>query len=475
MSGSEPTPTRSVRLRTVSLRLRATVAVIVVVLVVLTGLGLVVDRTFAAQTQRTANNLLVGRVQLARQLARSGVPPQQLIRRIDARGVRASLVLSDGRTFGTPPPSEQQTLINRTILAGSGRIDGATLTLAVDTALTDNAQTSLRRSLVITGLAALLLSAILLTVVLRLSLRPLDAFAALAREVIGGHRGQRLRPSRPDTELGQAATAVDQMLDELEGAEQHARDAEGVARTAADRSQQFLSDAAHELRTPIAGVQAAAEALLHQGDLGTEAEREQLLVLLVREAQRAGTLASDLLSAARLDTGVPVDLQPVDLGALLHAEAERTALVHPSLSVTVRDAPATIESDPEKLRSILGNLLGNAVRAVGPGGSITITSWVEERDPHQISVLVTDSGPGIAPEDRMRIFDRLVRLDPSRFRPAPDSPAGQETAVSRDVTGGSGLGLAIARGYARALGGDLRCVEPPAGVRGAAFLLTLTF
>ena len=91
------------------------------------------------------------------------------------------------------------------------------------------------------------------------------------------------------------------MLDELEGAETRARQAE-------ERTRAFLADAAHELRTPITGVQAAAETLLHHGDQLPAADREHLQALLIREAQRAGTLISDLLAAARLDAGV--ELRP---------------------------------------------------------------------------------------------------------------------------------------------------------------------
>ena len=82
------------------------------------------------------------------------------------------------------------------------------------------------------------------------------------------------------------------MLDELEGAEWRARQAE-------ERSRTFLADAAHELRTPLAGIQAAAETLLHSADQLDRTERQQLEVLLIREARRAGLLVSDLLAAAR--------------------------------------------------------------------------------------------------------------------------------------------------------------------------------
>ncbi len=146
--------------------------------------------------------------------------------------------------------------------------------------------------------------------------------AALAKTITEGNRGRRLNPTRTDTEIGQTARAFDEMLDELEGAEIRARQAE-------ERTRAFLADAAHELRTPITGVQAAAETLLHHGDQLSAADREQLQALLIREAQRAGALVSDLLAAARLDAGVDLDLAPVPLGTLAQAELERARLLHP--------------------------------------------------------------------------------------------------------------------------------------------------
>ena len=125
-----------------------------------------------------------------------------------------------------------------------------------------------------------------------------------------GQRGSRLAPTRTDTELGQTAQAFDEMLDELEGAETRARQAE-------ERTRAFLADAAHELRTPIAGVQAAAETLLHHDDQLDHDQRQHLQALLMREAQRAGALISDLLAAARLDAGIDLVLHrsPSDIGA----------------------------------------------------------------------------------------------------------------------------------------------------------------
>ena len=164
----------------------------------------------------------------------------------------------------------------------------------------------------ITGLVALVVSAALVAAAVRFALRPLDSMAALAKTITEGNRGRRLAPTRTDTEIGQTARAFDEMLDELEGAETRARQAE-------ERTRAFLADAAHELRTPITGVQAAAETLLHHGDQLPAEDREHLQALLIREAQRAGTLISDLLAAARLDAGVDLDLTPVSLGTLAWA------------------------------------------------------------------------------------------------------------------------------------------------------------
>ena len=202
------------------------------------------------------------------------------------------------------------------------------LTLAVDTALVSGARRTLRRVLLITGVIALLISAALVAAAVRLALRPLDSMAALAKTVSQGNRGYRLAPTRTDTEIGQTAQAFDEMLDELEGAETRAQQAE-------ERTRAFLADAAHELRTPIAGVQAAAETLLHHDDQLDRYERQHLQALLVREAERAGALISDLLAAARLDAGLDLDLAPVSLRTLVHSEIDRVRLLHPEATVTM--------------------------------------------------------------------------------------------------------------------------------------------
>jgi two-component system, OmpR family, sensor kinase len=434
------------RLNTVSLRLRVIAAVMVVLAVILILLSIAVSAIFIAQSNRNLNALLTGQAQLARQLARSGVGPQQIVNRVQAGGVQAYLVLRNGTEFGTPITaggSVKTTTI--TLNAPSPRVDGAQLTLAIDTSLVSDARRTLRRVLLITDVIALLVSAALVAAAVRLALRPLDSMAALAKTVSQGNRGARLAPTRTDTEIGQTAQAFDEMLDELEGAEARAQQAE-------ERTRAFLADAAHELRTPIAGVQAAAETLLHHDDQLDHQERQHLQALLVREAERAGALISDLLAAARLDAGIDLDLAPVSLRTLAHTEIDRVRLLHSEATVTMSGPEVVARADAAKVSSILRNVIDNAMRAAGPQGKVHVV--IREQD-HFAIAEVWDSGPGVPPSERERIFERLVRLDHDRAKD----------------TGGSGLGLAIARGYARAHGGDLTC-EDPRGV-GAMFRLLL--
>jgi two-component system, OmpR family, sensor kinase len=434
------------QLNTVSLRLRVIAAVMTVLAVILILLSIAVSAIFVAQSNRNLDALLTGQAQLARQLARTGAGPQQIVNRVQAGGVQAYLVLRNGTEFGTPittGASVKTTTI--TLNAPTPRVDGAQLTLAIDTSLVSSSRRTLRRVLLITDVIALLVSAALVAAAVRLALRPLDSMAALAKTVSQGNRGARLAPTRTDTEIGQTAAAFDEMLDELEGAEARAQQAE-------ERTRAFLADAAHELRTPIAGVQAAAETLLHHDDQLDHEERQHLQALLVGEAERAGVLISDLLAAARLDAGIDLDLAPVSLRTLAHSEIERVRLLHPDAAVTMSGPEVVAHADAAKVSSILRNVIDNAMRAAGPQGKVHVV--VREQD-HFAIAEIWDSGPGVPPSERERIFERLVRLDHGRA----------------NDTGGSGLGLAIARGYARAHGGDLSC-EDPRGI-GAMFRLVL--
>ncbi len=326
--------------------------------------------------------------------------------------------------------------------------DGSTITLTTDSRSVGETLVQLRWVMIGASAAFLLIAAIGLALVVRVTLRPLDRMTGVARSIAHGDRGRRLRPARRDTEIGRVAVAFDEMLDGVEGAERAALDAETRVRA-------FVSDAAHELRTPVAGMRAAADTLVRSP--GTADERERLATHVVREAERASRLIDDMLLMARVDQGISLDVAPVDLGASLLADVERQRLRRPSLDLRVLlpDGPVVVAADAGRVSQIVGNLVDNAARATGGTGRVTL--WLDASRTDEVAVLVSDDGPGVPERDRERVFDRLVRLDEAR----------------RSGDGGAGLGLPIARGLARAHGGDLVCEPPGVGRPGAVFRLTL--
>ncbi|MEC3979341.1 HAMP domain-containing sensor histidine kinase, partial [Amycolatopsis sp. H20-H5] len=328
-------------LRTVSLYRRVTVTALVVLVVVLVVVGFVVNAVFRAQAERDVNGLLAGRVQLAQQLAKQNVSPQNLLRRVETRGLRSSLTLPDGTVLGAPDELPGTTLRQvKATLNGPVRINGAKLTLTADESVIAGAERTLRQLLLFTGLAAIVITAVALLAGVRFALSPLDAMTRLARSIVSGGRGGRLAPTRTDTELGRAAEAFDAALDALEGAERTARASE-------ERTRRFVADAAHELRTPLAGVQAAAEAALHQTPGTAPEDRERLQLLVIRESRRAAKLVSDLLDLARLDAGTEIRRVPVHLLALAHAEADRAGLLAPEVTVEVGGGDAVVLGDED--------------------------------------------------------------------------------------------------------------------------------
>jgi two-component system, OmpR family, sensor kinase len=440
-------------LRTVSLRRRVTWTALAVVGVVLVGVVLVVHALFGVVVTRGVNAVLADRVQLAQQLARQNVRPAVLIERVDARSVRARLTLRDGQIYGSLNPSrlaDPRVTRRQVRLRSAGPLNGAVLTLAADSALLSGAQSRLLWVLVATGVGALLITAVVLLVGVCRALAPLDALAALAGQIARGGRGGRLSPTRTDTELGRTAAAFDAMLDALEGAE-------AAARASEERTRRFVADAAHELRTPIAGVAAAAEAVLHHAESADGGQRQRLELLLVRESHRAARLVDDLVDLARLDAGVELQRAPVELLGLAATQADRVRVLHPALTVEVQGAAQLVLADAARVSQIVANLLDNACQVTPAGGRIEVRVGRVSDPAGFAEILITDTGPGVPPAERERIFDRLVRLDAARDR----------------QSGGSGLGLAIARGLARAHGGDLCCQPLPPGATGAAFQLLL--
>jgi signal transduction histidine kinase len=216
----------------------------------------------------------------------------------------------------------------------------------------------------------------------------------------------------------------------------------------------FVATISHELRTPMAAVYGAAQTLLHRDiDLGGERGRE-LLEMIASQAARLRQITEEVLLTSNLDRGVVrVDRRPVDVAALVRASVE-TIESHRAADVPIDvEIPADVgvaAGDADRIQQVLVNLLENAVKY----GSGPVRVRVENAD-GVVRVSVADSGPGIAPGDRERIFEKFVRGDP-HLTHAP---------------GGTGLGLYISRELALRMGGRLDVMSSPGS--GATFVLEL--
>lgn len=475
---------------TPSLQRRVLLLVLALLVVLLAVLGVTIDVSLGMQARRNLHDRLLAATSRADALVAANTPPELLAAELNGGTVRALVVMADGAGYGDPgispdtkagsvvpppgfPPPPGHPLAPMPIPPsgrpsrppplpppppgpppdGSATVvvhplpDGARLILVADTTQTMQVTRQLRQLMVGAGLVTLVVAALLLIAVSKAALRPLDRLTTLARGIATGDRGRRLRPSRTDTELGRAAAAFDSMLDALEDSELRAQQAAAAAQRAEAATRQFLVDAAHELRTPIAGMQAAAEQLAaHESDSQASAQYRRAS-LLQSDACRAGRLVADMLDLSRIDAGLPLDVHDTDLAVIVDAEAQRAAMLAPQLSIVRTGVDQlTIPADPTRVAQILSNLLDNARRHTPAGGTVTIDLSL---DPAAAQVTVTDTGPGIPDAERFRVFERLVRLDAGRTRDH----------------GGAGLGLPIARALARAHGGDLVCLAHDGGAR----------
>ena len=282
------------------------------------------------------------------------------------------------------------------------------------------------------GAAVLAVASVLTFLALRSALGPLRHVAAVAQRIASGDRRQRLLPRRHDTELGQMAASFDAMVDSLEEAAAQATRSEAAMR-------RFLADASHELRTPVAALQATAETLLREQP--GRPRRDELEAELARGTERLGRLGADLLNLARLQAHEPLRSETVDLTQLSETLVSETRRRTPARIEIAHSGPTVVVGDPDALSRALRNLVDNAVRAGGGDGRVLVEL---ERSPTRVRATVSDNGPGVPADDRERIFEGFVRLN------------GNSSA-------GTGLGLAIARAIARQHHGTVTCDDCEAG------------
>lgn len=441
-----------------SVRVRATTAATLVVAIFL-GLGAL---GFALLQRHQLENAVAGAARqqaedLARQVATAtptgalstGEGDQSLVQVVDAQGkVVASSPSVDGErpiVAVRPAVGSMQTLVTGALPIGEGNDfvvvargastpDGPVTILVAESLELVSESTAVVVELLMVGYP-LVLVAVGATSYWLVG-RALAPVEQIRRRVASIHDASKAtdRVPVPDThdEVGRLAETMNAMLDRL-----HASGAS---------QRQFVADASHELRSPLATIRAVHEiAALHPDAQGWDQAGREVL----SELDRVDKLVADMLLLARADErGIPVTLEEVSLDDLIHQEAGRLGRVE-GVDILVDAPPLRAVADRHQLARALRNLTENAARhcvarielRLSVSGSCVVID-------------VIDDGPGVPPADRDRIFDRFVRLDQSRAR----------------SQGGSGLGLSIARDIAASLGGTLQVVDREVGAR---FSLTI--
>ncbi len=279
-------------------------------------------------------------------------------------------------------------------------------------------------------LGLLILLGFVASLIIRRELKPLEAMATAADGIALGDVGLRVAPGDPSTEVGRLGTAFNGMLDGIGGLldEQHRSEV---------RLRQFVADASHELRTPVAAVRGYVE-LYKAGMLPEEAAVARAMDRMGFEARRMGGLVEDLLTLIKADAEQTRQQEPVDLTQLLLGVVDDAAVIDDTRTWRLVGATraAMVVGDRLRLHQLFANLLAN-VRTHTPPGTTATISVLPGQD--EVAVTIADNGPGVAPAALPRLFDRFFREDESRSR----------------ENGGSGLGLSIVAAIVRSHGGRI--------------------
>ena len=266
------------------------------------------------------------------------------------------------------------------------------------------------------------------------ALAPVARITSVAGSIRGPDFGARLALDLPDDELGRLARTFDEMLGRIE--------------EAFERQRRFTGDAAHELRTPLSLMRSRVDVVLAK-PRAADHYRSEIERIGVDLNRLAGVVGS-LLTLARSDSGqLRLDVTTFDLADVIPLVAEQYEAVAAAAQVdlTTDLSPTPLAADQDGLVQVLVNLVDNALAYSPSGGVVTIGCC---RDGTVIRFWVEDTGVGIAPEHRERVFDRFYRTDAGRNR----------------ATGGVGLGLSISRAIVEAHGGSIRvALRDAAGTR----------
>ncbi len=291
------------------------------------------------------------------------------------------------------------------------------------------------------GLLAALV--VLMTVLVRLGLRPLEDMTKEADAIAAGDLTRRVQPTDGNGEIARLGRALNGMLAQIETAFAQRAASEDTLRS-------FLADASHELRTPLTSIRGYAE-LLQKEALRDQADRDRALSRIEREAARMGALVGDLAILARQGEGPEPARSRVDLAAVAAEAVADAKTIDSSRRIQLR-APAEVPvaGDDARLEQLVHNLLGNALAHTPAGTPVEVGVAVQGG---QAVLEVRDRGPGMSADQASHVFDRFYRGDADR------------------LDGGSGLGLFIVASLARSFGGRVT-VDTAVG-KGSTFQVVL--
>jgi heavy metal sensor kinase len=323
---------------------------------------------------------------------------------------------------------------------------GAAYIIAVGTSLEpmDEELESLREILAYVIPLALLLAGLGGWFVARRSLSPVVAMAERARKIGVENLSERLPVSNPGDELGRLAATFNELLARLDAS--------------LNQQRQFMADASHELRTPVATARTAAGVALQQPHR-EEADYRETLQIIEQQTARLSRIVDDLFTLARADAGsAPVRATPMYLDEVVDEVVRAARVLASARDIAIEPEAvrsASFVGDEDLIRRMIVNLLDNAVRYAPDGGTVRITL---DQAGAGYRMSISDNGAGIPSDVQPYIFERFYRGDPAQAR----SAAGDN---------GAGLGLALARWIAQIHGGDVTLASSSAS--GSTFTISL--
>lgn len=308
-------------------------------------------------------------------------------------------------------------------------LPGQTLVVATRLDSVSATLSSLRAIEVGLTIGLLVLLVLLITVIVRQGLRPLEDMSREADAIAEGDLTRRVHPDDGTTEVSRLGRALNGMLSQIETAFAQRAGSE-------ERLRSFLADASHELRTPLTSIQGYAE-LLRKDALPDRDARDRALARIEQEAARMGMLVGDLAVLAREGEGPIPEATRVDLGAVVTDVVSDARTINGTRAIDLEvTGPVPLLVDRGRLEQLVHNLVGNALSHTPDGTPVDIRVAARTGDEGDEAVLVVrDHGPGMPPQQAERVFDRFYRASTS----------------TRD--GGSGLGLFIVATLARGFGG----------------------